>query len=132
MTLSLLGRAARYPAGLRDLGAGLYAWLQPNGELGESNAGLVVGDGESLLIDTLWDTRLTRRMLDAMRPHTADAPIRRPVNTPGDPDHCWGNQLLSDAEIGATRAGAQDMLGEDPARLALSVRAGRCVAGLAS
>jgi glyoxylase-like metal-dependent hydrolase (beta-lactamase superfamily II) len=127
MTLSLLGRSTRYAAGLSDLGGGVYAWLQPNGELGESNAGLVVGEGESLLIDTLWDTRLTRRMLDAMRPHTANAPIGRLVNTHGDPDHCWGNQLLSGAEIIATRAGAEDMLGEDPARLRLLSRGGRAL-----
>jgi glyoxylase-like metal-dependent hydrolase (beta-lactamase superfamily II) len=124
-SLSLLGRPARYPAGLRDLGAGVYAWLQPNGELGESNSGLVVGEGESLLIDTLWDTRLTGRMLNAMRPHTASAPIRRLVNTHGDPDHCWGNQLLSGAEIIATRAGAVDIQGEDPSRLRLLAQGGR-------
>ncbi len=132
MTLSLLGRPARYPAGLRELAAGVYAWLQPNGELGESNAGLLVGDDESLLIDTLWDTQLTRRMLDAMRAHTGNAPIRRLVNTHGDPDHCWGNQLLSGAEIIATRAGAEDMLGEDPARLRLLARGGRALGRVAS
>src|SRR5437764_6675709 len=132
MTLSLLGRAARYPAGLRGPGAGRDPWLQPNVGLGESNAGLVVGDGESLLMDTLWDTRLTRRMLDAMRPHTANAPIRRLVNTHGDPDHCWGNQLLSGAEIIATRAGAEDMLGEDPARLRLLAQGGRALVRVAS
>src|SRR5436305_10868774 len=132
VTLSLLGKPARYPAGLESLGDGVYAWLQPNGELGESNAGLVAGEGESLLIDTLWDTRLTRRMLDAMRPHTADAPIRRLVNTHGDPDHCWGNQLLSGAEIIATRAGAADMLGEAPARLRPLAQGGRALGRVAS
>src|ERR1700739_3636919 len=96
---SLLGRPARYETGLKDLGHDTYAWLQPNGDLGESNAGLIVGDGESLLIDTLWDLRLTRRMLDAMAPRTATAPLNRLVNTHGDPDHCWGNQLLQGAEI---------------------------------
>jgi hypothetical protein len=89
-SLSLHGDPARYPAGLQDLGSGLWAWLQPNGGLGESNAGLVVGAGESLLIDTLWDLPLTRRMLDAMAAPTAQAPIRRLVNTHADGDHCWG------------------------------------------
>ncbi len=117
--LSLLGRPARYRTGLHELGQDLHAWLQPNGELGESNAGLIVGAGESLLIDTLWDLRLTRRMLDAMAPLTATAPINRLVNTHGDPDHCWGNQLLAGAEIVASRAGAQDMLREDPRALRL-------------
>ena len=115
--LSLLGRPARYATGLEDLGAGLFAWLQPNGDVGESNAGLVVGDNESLLIDTLWDRRLTGRMLDAMAPRTVGAPIRRLVNTHGDPDHCWGNQLLAGAEIIATRATAQDVRREDPRQL---------------
>jgi glyoxylase-like metal-dependent hydrolase (beta-lactamase superfamily II) len=119
VTLSLLGRPARYPAGLRDLGGGVYAWLQPNGELGESNAGLLVGDRQSLLIDTLWDLRLTGRMLEAMREHVEAAPIRRLVNTHGDPDHCWGNQLLTGSEIIGTRACAEDMLREDPSRLRL-------------
>ena len=127
--LSLLGQQARFPTGLSDLGGGLYAWLQPNGGLGESNAGLVVGEGESLLIDTLWDTRLTRRMLDAMAEHTAATPIRRLVNTHGDPDHCWGNQLLAGAEIIATRATEEDMRGEDPRRLRLLALGGRLLPG---
>jgi cyclase len=127
--LSLLGQPARFPTGLSDLGGRTYAWLQPNGGLGESNAGLIVGGGESLLIDTLWDTRLTRRMLDAMAPHTAAAPIRHLVNTHGDPDHCWGNQLLAGAEIIATRATAEDIRGEDPRRLRLLAFGGRLLPG---
>lgn len=127
--LSLLGQPARFAGGLSDLGGGLYAWLQPNGGLGESNAGLVVGDRESLLIDTLWDTRLTRRMLEAMSPKIASAPIRCLVNTHGDPDHCWGNQLLAGAEIIATRATEMDMRGENPLRLRLLARGGRLLPG---
>lgn len=122
---SLLGRPARYPQGLTEVAEGVYAWLQPNGDLGESNAGLVVGDGQSLLVDTLFDLRLTRRMLAAMQPHTADAPIARLVNTHGDPDHCWGNQLLPGAEIIATRAGASDMQGDDPRQLRMLSELGR-------
>lgn len=128
--LSLLGEPARYPAGLEDLGGGLYAWLQPNGGLGEANAGLVVGEAESLLIDTLWDLRLTERLLDALSPHTAGAPITRLVNTHGDGDHCWGNQLVRGAEIIATRACAEDMLREDPKRLKLLSKAGGTLSGL--
>ncbi|CAN5590099.1 hypothetical protein BH20ACT19_BH20ACT19_12760 [soil metagenome] len=52
-----------------------------NGLLGESTAGLVVGDGASLLVDTPWDPRLTRRMLAAMATLIADAPIETLVNT---------------------------------------------------
>jgi glyoxylase-like metal-dependent hydrolase (beta-lactamase superfamily II) len=127
---SLFGAPARYPQGLQDLGDGIHAWLQPNGELGESNAGLVVGDGESLLIDTLWDLKLTNRMLLAMAEHTGRAPIRKLVNTHGDGDHCWGNQLLAGAEIIATRAAAEDMLDEDPRVLRMLRGAGGVVGPL--
>lgn len=127
--LSLLGQPVRFKSGLSDLGDDLHAWLQPNGGLGESNAGLVVGAGESLLIDTLWDLRLTGRMLGAMAPVTAQAPIRRLVNTHGDPDHCWGNQLVKGAEIVGTRATAEDMMGEDPRALRLLTLAGRVMPG---
>jgi glyoxylase-like metal-dependent hydrolase (beta-lactamase superfamily II) len=111
------------------LGDGAHAWLQPNGGLGESNAGLIVGEGESVLVDTLWDLRLTRRMLVAMAPHTSEAPIRQLVNTHGDPDHCWGNQLLEGAEIVATRATAEDVRREDPRRLRLLALGGRLLPG---
>jgi glyoxylase-like metal-dependent hydrolase (beta-lactamase superfamily II) len=84
----------------------------------------VVGEGESLLIDTLWDLRLTQRMLAAMAHHTETAPIKRLVNTHADGDHCWGNQLLSDVTITATEAAAVDMMREQPKRLRLFSRIG--------
>lgn len=103
---TLFGDPERYPAGLTEVAAGVQAWLQPNGAWGEANAGLVVGDGESLLVDTLWDLRLTRRMLDAMTPLVAQAPIRTLVNTHGDGDHWFGNELAGAREIVATEAAA--------------------------
>ena len=42
-----------YAEGLYDLGQGVYAWMVPNGSWGESNAGLITGDGESLLVNTI-------------------------------------------------------------------------------
>ena len=46
---------SEYSKGLHDLGDGCFAYLQPDGGWGWSNAGLVVGDGVSLLVDTLFD-----------------------------------------------------------------------------
>jgi len=113
---TLLGKPARYPSGLQQVGEGVFAWLQPNGEWGESNAGVVVGDGEALLVDTLWDRRLTQRMLDAVADRV-DAPIRTLVNTHSDGDHVWGNQLVPGAEIVATGAAAHLIREESPAAL---------------
>ena len=48
-----LGEPASFAGGLVEVADRTWAWLQPNGGLGESNAGLVIGQGESLLVDTL-------------------------------------------------------------------------------
>ena len=56
-----------YTKGLHEIGDGCFAWLEPDGSWGWSNAGLVVGDGASILVDTLFDVPLTRNMLDGMK-----------------------------------------------------------------
>lgn len=98
-----------YTRGLHDLGHGTYAWTEPDGSWGWSNAGLVTGADASLLVDTLFDVPMTRRMLDAMAGVTADKPIRTVFNTHANGDHWFGNQLLAGAEIITTEATAQEM-----------------------
>src|SRR5438445_13154204 len=96
-----------YTRGLHELGDGLYAYLQPDGGWGWSNAGLITAGGTSLLVDTLFDLRLTREMLDAMRAVTARSPIDAAMNTHGNGDHCFGHQLLrAEARIYATEGAA--------------------------
>ena len=97
---------------------GTHAYLQPDGGWGWSNAGLVVGDGVSLLVDTLFDLRITQRMLDAMVPHTSGAPITSVVNTHANGDHCYGNWLVRDAEIISSAATAHEMREVPPSMLA--------------
>ena len=63
----------RDDARLEDLGGGLFAWLQPDGSWGLSNAGLIADEEASLLVDTLYDLPLTKRMLDAMADATPAA-----------------------------------------------------------
>jgi cyclase len=74
---------AAYEKGLIEVAEGAYAYLQPYGGWGLSNAGLVVDGEESLLVDTLFDERHTREMLAAMR-RVSDAAevIDTLVNTP--------------------------------------------------
>jgi glyoxylase-like metal-dependent hydrolase (beta-lactamase superfamily II) len=122
--MSLRGASDRFEGGLQEVAPGVHAWLQPNGSWGESNAALVVGDGASLLVDTLWDARLTARMLDAMRPLTERAPIATVVNTHSDGDHWWGNQLVAGAEIVAARAAAAVMAHQSPNEMARFGRLG--------
>ncbi len=108
----------KYSLGLHEVADGIHAYLQPDGGWGWSNAGLVVGDGTSLLIDTLFDLRLTQNMLDAMASVVVGAPIDTVVNTHANGDHCYGNQLVVGAEIIASAATAHEMSEVPPSMLA--------------
>jgi cyclase len=107
-----------FTRGLHEVGDGCYGYLQPDGGWGWSNAGLIVGDGASLLVDTLFDLVLTREMLDAMSSATRTAPIGQVVNTHANGDHCYGNMLVDDAEFIASSAAAEEMREVPPALLA--------------
>jgi len=99
-----------YTKGLHDLGNGCYAYLQPDGTWGYSNSGLIVDGGESLLVDTLMDLKLTREMLDRMRSAVPAATrIGMLVNTHSNPDHTNGNQLVTDAQIISSTACLEEM-----------------------
>jgi len=100
-----------YTKGLFETGNGIYAYLQPDGGWGWSNAGLISDGGESLLVDTLFDARLTREMLAIM----ADAAgvgaddIGTIVNTHANGDHTHGNGCCQHAEVIASEASAKEM-----------------------
>lgn len=100
----------QYTRGLHDLGNGCFAYLQPDGSWGWSNAGLIADREQTLLVDTLFDLKLTAEMLGQMRAAVPAAKsIGRLVNTHANGDHTFGNQLVSEAEIIASRACAEEM-----------------------
>jgi cyclase len=112
-----------YASGLQQVGDGLYAYLQPDGGWGWSNAGLVVDGDSTLLIDTLFDLALTERMLSEMRLAVpAAARIDTLVNTHANGDHCFGNQLVGDARIVASARTAAEMPELPPAAMAALVQ----------
>lgn len=111
---SLHGEPARFERGFQRVGEDTWAWLQPNGGLGESNAGLVASGEHVLLVDTLWDLELTRQMLDEAR-GLVDAAPETLFNTHSDGDHVWGNQLLAGARILST-AKARELMTLDTPR----------------
>lgn len=107
-----------FSLGLHEISDGCHAYLQPDGGWGYSNAGLIVGDGASLLVDTLFDLDLTAAMLAAMADTTVTAPIGTVVNTHANGDHCYGNQLVADREIIASSAAAAEMRHVPPSMMA--------------
>lgn len=110
-----------YTRGLHEVADRVWAWTLPDGGYGWSNAGLVAGDGASLLVDTLFDLALTREMLDAMTPITAAAPITDALITHSNGDHTHGNQLLdASVRILAARDTAEEIAhGMAPEMLAM-------------
>lgn len=128
--LTLHGEEPRYERGWSPLGEGTWAWQQPNGRLGESNAGLVADGDEALLVDTLWDLDLTRRMLAEARALGAPEP-RIVFNTHSDGDHVWGNQLLAGARIVSTAAARRLMPLDTPGEMRRLQRLGLVMPGLA-
>jgi cyclase len=112
-----------YSKGLHEIADGVWAYLQPDGGWGWSNAGLITGDGSSLLVDTLFDLRLTAEMLEVMRATSPAAQhIGTVVNTHANGDHCYGNSLLGEAQIIATARCAEEMLELPPAAMAAMLR----------
>jgi len=105
-----------FETGLAPLADGVFAYLQPDGGLGLSNAGLVGRSGDALIVDTLFDLGHTRRMLDAIA-RRVPGTIGRVVNTHHNGDHCWGNQLLPGAEIIGHRRCAELMRSLPPEAL---------------
>ena len=105
-----------YEHGLLDLGNGGYAWLQPDGGWGWSNAGLIVDGDQSLIVDTLFDKPLTAEMLKAMRASEPKATTQFDflINTHANADHCNGNELVAEAEIIASQACFDEMARENP------------------
>ena len=103
-----------FQKGLHDLGNGCFAYLQPDGSWGWSNAGLIVDSGQSLLVDTLYDLKLTREMLNAMRRAVPAAKeIGVLVNTHSNADHTFGNQLVEGAQIIASTRCYDEMVQVD-------------------
>ncbi len=108
-----------YRRGLQEVADGVHAYLQPDGGWGWSNASLVTSGRTALLIDTLFDLKLTAAMLAEMAPLLGSSGIETVLNTHVNGDHCWGNQLLRSARIVASRGTAEEMRdGMQPGQLA--------------
>lgn len=106
----------QFTKGMQDLGNGCYAYLQPDGSWGWSNAGLIVDGDATLMVDTLFDLKLTAEMLATYR---ASVPAAKEigilVNTHADGDHTFGNQLVEGARIIGTQGTVDDFARFDPA-----------------
>jgi len=112
-----------YTKGLHKIGQHTYAYLQPDGSWGWSNAGLVSDGRSALLVDTLYDLALTREMLNTMaREVEAAKKIDTLVLTHANGDHVYGNELVKGAEIISSKACAKEMVEATPEMMAAMLK----------
>jgi cyclase len=78
---------------LKTVGPGVYAAI---GDVGDSNAGFIIGDDAVLVVDSLSDPNSAQVLLNEIRKRTPK-PIRYVVNTHYHLDHVSGDQLFKDA-----------------------------------
>lgn len=93
---------------LKEVAAGVWAYIQPDGGWMVNNMGLVVGPNGATAIDATSTQLRMRSYLDAIAAATP-APVRRVVLTHSHPDHCNGLSLLPEAEVVAHRVAADEL-----------------------
>ena len=86
---------------LHELADGVYVWLQPGGETGVANAGVVVDDDGVTVIDTLMVRSQWEPFAAAVR--GLDRPVRRVVLTHAHIDHVGGTKAFPHAAVYATK-----------------------------
>jgi cyclase len=92
---------------VREVSAGIYAYVQPDGTWWINNTGFLVGPQGVISIDSCSTQRRTRAYKDAIAAVTA-APVRTVVNTHHHGDHTFGNCMFPGAAIvGHERARAE-------------------------
>jgi len=98
-----------WPTGMIELAEGLFAYIQPTGESGVSNAGLLVGDRSAALIDTLMVPSLNQPFVEAIKKTTA-LPITKIIHTHHHIDHIGGDSLFPQAEVFAHKEARERIL----------------------
>jgi glyoxylase-like metal-dependent hydrolase (beta-lactamase superfamily II) len=113
-----------YKKGLFELNNNIYCYLQPDGGWGWSNAGLITDEEESLIVDTLFDERLTNEMLLEMRraePKSIQNIVAL-VNSHSNGDHCNGNNCVDTKEIICSEETLKEMSLESPEIMAAMIK----------
>jgi glyoxylase-like metal-dependent hydrolase (beta-lactamase superfamily II) len=80
-----------------EVGEGVVAVLQGEGEAGVSNAGLVIEDGSALVVDTMMFPEMAQGLVDELAHRHAVAEVV--LNTHHHVDHIGGNSLFGAARL---------------------------------
>src|SRR5438445_2333054 len=96
----------RWKSGMIEVGAKVFAYVQasgidPTGDTGVANSGLIVGPSAAVAIDALMVPSMTRRLVAAIK-KTTRKPIAQLINTHHHLDHTGGNRFFRGTTIVAT------------------------------
>jgi cyclase len=99
----------RAPEGeLKELARGVYAYIQPAAKF-TSNAGLIVGKQEAIVVDSLTNKYMVEKFISKIKEVT-DKPVRFLINTHWHADHTWTNHFFTEAKsIGTARCRGEIM-----------------------
>jgi cyclase len=86
------------PGALREVGDGVFAYIQPDGSWWINNTGLLVGRTGAAVVDSCSTEKRTRAFQGAIAEVTG-APVRTLVNTHHHGDHTHGNHLFAGATV---------------------------------
>lgn len=100
---------AGWKTGIEEVAPKVYAYIQAFGELGVSNAGLLLDRGGNMAVDALMVPSMTRRFLAAIQ-KLSKRPVSRLVNTHHHIDHSGGNFLFRGAEVVSHTACRDEMV----------------------
>jgi len=109
----------RWETGMKEISPGVYAYFQAEGSWFLSNAGLIVGNDRSIVIDSLGTISFNQAFLDEIK-KVNNKPVRYLVNTHHHGDHIYGNHLFLEAVAICHSRCREEMLkggAPDPERL---------------
>jgi glyoxylase-like metal-dependent hydrolase (beta-lactamase superfamily II) len=90
----------------RKLAKGVYVFLQPP-LICYSSAGVIIGDQDVIVIDSLTNAVMTESLLAEIR-RVTDKPIRFLINTHSHFDHVYTNHLFPDATVISSHRGREE------------------------
>src|SRR5947208_8502975 len=101
----------RWKSGMLEVGPRVFAYVQasgidPVGDTGVSNAGLILGHEGNVLVDALMVPSMTRSLVAAIK-KTTRKPIATLVNTHHHLDHTGGNRFFRGATMIASEKGRE-------------------------
>jgi len=83
---------------MKELAPGVYAYIQAKGTWFVSNAGLIVGKEDAIVVDSLVNETMVQAFIAEIEKIT-DKPIRFLINTHHHSDHTWTNHFFPQARV---------------------------------